>query len=439
MATSSRKPAAAALRKQQEAQARRKRIVFGTAIGASVLLIGGLLGFGIWMNRDVDYDVNEPAAATTDTYAVEIGDGPVTIDLYIDYMCPACKQFEDAYAADLQRWVDEGSVTINYHPIAILNRMSQGTEYSTRAGAAAVCAADAGEQDFLDYTLALYAAQPAENTRGLDDDELVRIGTDEAGLDAEWETCVADETYRGWIEEGTTSASSEQGVSGTPTAMVDGRLVDSATFAESVEAAITAASLFADLETSATDRPRTGRGRGWVGRALTPSHDPLCFPRCRRCGHACSRNRQQLGGSPPLPERNSPVTFTRSWQAAGRRRRVIAAFGATALAATSLTVFAYTATADPALPASPTSFKDGRSIVQFVDEPVAVYDGSVAGLEATTPDDGERIAFDSDAVQDYRAHLGSPPRPHRRVHRLMIPRSGLRCPSAGRASEARPH
>jgi len=99
------------------------------------------------------------------------------------------------------------------------------------------------------------------------------------------------------------------------------------------------------------------------------------------------------------------VILTRSWRAAGRRRRVIAAFGATALAATSLTVFAYTANADPTLPSSPDSFKDGHYIVQFVDEPVAVYDGGVAGLEATTPDDGERIAFDSDAVQDYRAHL----------------------------------
>jgi subtilisin family serine protease len=77
----------------------------------------------------------------------------------------------------------------------------------------------------------------------------------------------------------------------------------------------------------------------------------------------------------------------------------------TALAAASLTVFTYTAAADPALPASADSFKDGRYIVQFVDEPVAVYDGGLPGLAATTPDDGERIAFESDAVQDYRAHL----------------------------------
>jgi protein-disulfide isomerase len=242
MATSSRKQAAAAFRRQQEAQARRRRIVFGIAIGASVLLIGGLLGVGIWMNREVDYEVNEPAAATTDTYAVKIGDGPVQIDLYIDYLCPACKQFEDTYAADLQRWVDESTVTINYHPIAILDRLSQGTQYSTRAGAAAVCAADVGEQEYLDYTLALYAAQPAENTRGLDDDELVRIGTEDVGLDAEWAACVEDETYRGWLQEGTTAATNEHGVSGTPTAMVGGELVDSAAFSDSVETAIAAAS-----------------------------------------------------------------------------------------------------------------------------------------------------------------------------------------------------
>ena len=200
--TSSRKQAAAAT---PHSSGRRRRaassIVFGVAIGAAVPLIGGLLGVGIWMNREVDYEVNEPAAETTDTHAVKIGDGPVQIDLYIDYMCPACKQFEETYAADLQRWVDEGTVTVNYHPIAILDRLSQGTRYSTRAGAAAVCAADTGQQEYLDYTLALYAAQPAENTRGLDDDELVRIGTEEVGLDEKWAACVEDETYRGWLDE----------------------------------------------------------------------------------------------------------------------------------------------------------------------------------------------------------------------------------------------
>ncbi|GAB3992497.1 hypothetical protein GCM10029992_01600 [Glycomyces albus] len=164
MAKSQRKAAAEALRKQQAAEARRRKILFGTAIGAAVLLIGGLLGLGVWLNRDTEEEVNDPEAATTDTYGVQIGDGPVQIDLYIDYMCPICKEFESTYAEDIQGWIDDGSVTVNYHPITILDRLSEGTEYSTRAASAAVCAADAGEQEFLDYSLALFENQPAENT-----------------------------------------------------------------------------------------------------------------------------------------------------------------------------------------------------------------------------------------------------------------------------------
>ncbi|MCC3763791.1 DsbA family protein [Glycomyces sp. TRM65418] len=235
-----RRQAVEALRKQQAAEARRRKIVFGVAIGAAVVLIGGLLAVGIWMNREPEYEVNEPAAAVTDTYGIELGDGPVRIDLYIDYMCPACNQFESAYAEDLQSWLDTGSVTVVYHPLAILDRMSRGTEYSSRSAAAAVCAADTGEQQFLDYTLALYEHQPAEQTSGLSDDELIAIGTDEVGLGADWESCVESGKYRGWVQEGNEHATSQQGVSGTPTAKVNGEVVENSAFAEEVRAAIDA-------------------------------------------------------------------------------------------------------------------------------------------------------------------------------------------------------
>ncbi|RRR99122.1 DsbA family protein [Glycomyces terrestris] len=238
-----RRKAAEALRKQQAAEARRRKILLWVSIGAAVVLIGGLLGVGIWYNgRGDDYDVNEPAAAVTDTFGVRVGDGPVEVDLFIDYMCPACNQFESAYAASIQSWVDQGSVTVNYHPITILDRLSAGTQYSTRAAAAAVCAADAGQQQFLDYTAALYEHQPAENTTGLTDAELIAIGTDEVGLDATWQSCVEDETYKGWVQDGTAWATGDGGVTGTPTAKIDGEVVeDNAQFADLVQAAIDAA------------------------------------------------------------------------------------------------------------------------------------------------------------------------------------------------------
>jgi protein-disulfide isomerase len=232
-----RRQAAEALRRQQAAEAKRRKIVFGVAIGAAVVLIGGLLAWGIWMNTKPEFEVNEPSAAVTDTYGVQIGDGPVEIDLYIDYMCPACNQFESAYSAQIQSWVDAGSVTVNYHPLTILDRLSSGTEYSSRAAAAAVCAADAGQQQFLDYTLALYENQPEENSKGLSDDELVSIGKG-VGLDSDWQSCVEDDTYRGWVQEGNTSATSDQGISATPTAKVNGEKVENSAFADKVESAI---------------------------------------------------------------------------------------------------------------------------------------------------------------------------------------------------------
>src|SRR5690606_15046600 len=157
------------------------------------------------------------------------------------YLCPACNQYESTYAETIRGWLEEGSVTGNYHPIAIVDRLSQNTEYSTRAAAAAVCAADAGEQAVVDYTEALCEHQPPENTKGLSDEELQAIGA-EVGLDAEWEQCVDDETYKGWVQESTESATGKQDVRGTPTVKLGGEKIEPANFVEEVEAAIANAS-----------------------------------------------------------------------------------------------------------------------------------------------------------------------------------------------------
>ena len=240
MGKSERRLAAEALRREQAAEARRRKIVFGTAIASAVILIGGLLVFGIWLNRDTELEVRDPAATTTEDFAVRIGDGPTAVDLYVDFMCPACNQFEAVYSSDIQGWIDDGAITLDYHPITILDRLSQGTEYSTRAAAAAVCAADVGEQEFIDYSLALFENQPDENTPGLTDGQLKDIGSD-LGLGSAWAQCVDDETYHGWVQEGTGAATGAQGVEGTPTAKVNGEVVDNASFADEVNAAIESA------------------------------------------------------------------------------------------------------------------------------------------------------------------------------------------------------
>ena len=52
-----------------------------------------------------------PTAANieTDTGAIIVGEGENRLDTYIDFMCPICNSFEQAYGAEIEGLVDDGS------------------------------------------------------------------------------------------------------------------------------------------------------------------------------------------------------------------------------------------------------------------------------------------------------------------------------------------
>ena len=105
-------------------------------------------------------------------------------------------------------------VTVQYHPIAILDRASNGTEYSTRAAAASAAAAEGGK--FAEYHQVLFANQPAENSDGLTNAKLIELGKSVGLTDAEFADAVTGKTYWAWAAKVTDTASS-RGVTGTPT------------------------------------------------------------------------------------------------------------------------------------------------------------------------------------------------------------------------------
>ncbi|HIW63107.1 MAG TPA: DsbA family protein [Candidatus Stackebrandtia excrementipullorum] len=211
--------AARVLREQRQREQRRKQLLTGGAIVGALLLVLGIIGVALYMNQTEE--VVPPQAKHTDS-AVVLGDGPVTVDLYEDFMCPVCEYFHTSVSADLQRMVDEGQITLNVHPIAILDPASNGTRYSSRSAAAAVCAADEGM--FSEYTAALFTNQPSEGSSGLDDKRLAELGT-ELGMSSEFSSCVMDKTYRGWVQQATDTAA-DNGVTATPTVFVNGQKVE---------------------------------------------------------------------------------------------------------------------------------------------------------------------------------------------------------------------
>ena len=79
-----------------------------------------------------------PATATPGGDGVVVGDGPVLVDVYIDFQCPFCRRFELSSGTTLAAMVVEHQISIAYHPMNFLDQAST-THYSTRAAASSGC------------------------------------------------------------------------------------------------------------------------------------------------------------------------------------------------------------------------------------------------------------------------------------------------------------
>ena len=157
--------------------------------------------------------------------AISFGDGTGTMDTYIDFMCPICNQFEQVYGPAIQELVDDGTITLNIHPISILDRYSQGTEFSTRAANAMYCVAEADADASVPFMQAMFENQPAEQTPGLTNAQILAIASSVgvSGIDS----CVNDGRYEGFVSAMTEQTPVQPGAAGigTPTVAVNGEVI----------------------------------------------------------------------------------------------------------------------------------------------------------------------------------------------------------------------
>ena len=149
-------------------------------------------------------------------------DAAVTVDIWLDFQCPACKAFEQANGADLNRLVAAGVAKEQLHPISFLDRMSNGNLYSTRAANAIAAVVDAAPDRVGAFTAALYDNQPAENSSGLTDAQLARLAVG-AGVPQVVIDTFSKGTFRPWVAKVTQEAF-DAGINSTPTVKLNGQL-----------------------------------------------------------------------------------------------------------------------------------------------------------------------------------------------------------------------
>ncbi len=192
-----------------------------TAGGSALPKNASAMGAGILANPDA------PASAPT-------------MDLYEDFQCPNCGQFEKALGQQVTTLADQGKIRLVVHTLSFLDDNLRN-DSSNRAANAAACADDQGK--FLAYHSAVFAGQPAQEGAGYTDAQLKEFAAT-AGISGDaltaWQTCYDARAHNQWVESVQTQAEKD-GVNGTPTVKVAGQTLTTLS-AQSLQAAVEAAS-----------------------------------------------------------------------------------------------------------------------------------------------------------------------------------------------------
>jgi protein-disulfide isomerase len=161
---------------------------------------------------------------------------PVTVDIYVDYQCPVCRDFEQTVMPQIiSSYVATGKAKIVSHDFLVID-LGHGGHESADAANAALCAADQGK--FWSFQDWLFANQGAEASGAFAIERLMEIGS-RAGLAMnKFQPCVTGGTHLAEVQA--ESASVYSRLSGTPTVEVNGQTLAGFDYA-SVSAAIDSA------------------------------------------------------------------------------------------------------------------------------------------------------------------------------------------------------
>lgn len=236
--------------REQAAKAAKKRKLFtqlGIVLGALVV-VGIIVAIVIVATNttpdDASGDATPPAGqtATVSIAGVDVPleitekgialgnpDAPVVVDLFEDFSCPHCKDYDAAAGASFLQVVAEGDAVVNFNHINIV------TPYGARGGSMSMCVAEGQPELWTTVHTALFTnqGQGTNNWKtGSFRDFAATLGvTDQDTLD-----CIFEGRYMNWIGINTDAAMSS-GVTGTPSLWINGeqaQLLDGATLVAAV-------------------------------------------------------------------------------------------------------------------------------------------------------------------------------------------------------------
>jgi protein-disulfide isomerase len=188
-----------------------------------VLALAGTFGVQYWRSHSkVSVSSNgriEPAMITgpgTSGRGVTVGTAGAKahIDLYVDFRCPHCAEFEKDSGATIDKLVADGTATVTYWPLGFVDAKSS----PRLANAFAAAAANGKALSFADE---LYD----DFSKAWTNDQLIELGKQLGVGDATFQQAVQNNTYSGWLDS-VRKAADDRGVTGTPTVYVNDKQIE---------------------------------------------------------------------------------------------------------------------------------------------------------------------------------------------------------------------
>ncbi|WP_448070864.1 DsbA family protein [Georgenia yuyongxinii] len=239
-------------RKLREAQAARQRRNRNLLIGGviAILVIVAIAVFAI-VRDDAQPAIEDvavvPANSSIEDGGISLGadlvagtanEGAPVLDVYLDFTCSYCGQFEEINGEAIDEFVTAGAATVVYHPMPWLSE-PDWTNFSARSMNAAATVADRAPAAYNDFQHALFTlfadAAGTEPT-----DEQIAATALGAGVPQEVVDTFTDRTF---IEWGAASRAqfTNDGYRGTPTVLIDGEQFEGWTEPGALAAALDAA------------------------------------------------------------------------------------------------------------------------------------------------------------------------------------------------------
>jgi protein-disulfide isomerase len=213
-----------------------KQIILIVVVVKFVLIFGSLLLFmGISLLGTYDHpttvpgshalpapvapgaNVRTPDSVVTSGRTVGSSNAPHTLDIWVDFQCPACGEFNrDVEPQIMDNYVSTGKARVVFHDYIIIDQVRGGTE-SLDAANAAMCASDQGQ--FWKYHDWLFANQYGEGSGAFSKTRLKAIARSAAIVDLNsFNSCVDGGSHNAEVS----AEKLPTGAIGTPTLVVDG-------------------------------------------------------------------------------------------------------------------------------------------------------------------------------------------------------------------------